>query len=53
MPIIREFLGRSPQLASEVFVAETAVLIGDVVIGDRSSVGFGVVLRGDEQQPIE
>jgi carbonic anhydrase/acetyltransferase-like protein (isoleucine patch superfamily) len=30
-----------------VFLAETCVLIGDVVIGDESSIWYGVVLRGD------
>jgi carbonic anhydrase/acetyltransferase-like protein (isoleucine patch superfamily) len=30
-----------------VFLAETAVLVGDVELGDDSSVWFGAVLRGD------
>lgn len=39
--------GKSPQLGEDVFVAPNASVIGDVVIGDRSSVWFGVVVRGD------
>jgi carbonic anhydrase/acetyltransferase-like protein (isoleucine patch superfamily) len=31
-----------------VFIAPTAVVIGDVEIGDGASVWYGVVLRGDE-----
>lgn len=36
-----------PKLGSHVFIASTAALIGDVVIGDDSSVWFGCTLRGD------
>lgn len=36
-----------PKLGSHVFIAPTAALIGDVVIGDDSSVWFGCTLRGD------
>jgi carbonic anhydrase/acetyltransferase-like protein (isoleucine patch superfamily) len=37
----------SPSLGERVFVADTARVIGDVVIGDDSSVWFGTVIRGD------
>ena len=39
--------GVTPQLGRGVFVAPTASVIGDVVIGDDSSVWFGAVIRGD------
>jgi carbonic anhydrase/acetyltransferase-like protein (isoleucine patch superfamily) len=39
--------GVTPTLGSGVFVAENATVIGDVVLGDESSVWFGVVIRGD------
>ena len=42
-----EFEGKSPQIAADVFIAPTAVLIGDVRIGRGSSIWFGAVLRGD------
>ncbi|MEE2754413.1 MAG: gamma carbonic anhydrase family protein [Candidatus Latescibacterota bacterium] len=41
--------GSSPQLASTVFVANGAQLIGDVSVGDQSSVWFNAVLRGDNE----
>jgi len=47
MSIIRSFNNKTPLLGDDVFVAETAVLIGDVEVGARSSVWYGVVLRGD------
>ena len=31
-----------------VWVAENAVLVGDVTIGEGSSVWYGAILRGDE-----
>lgn len=39
--------GAQPVLGRDVFVAPTASVIGDVVLGDESSVWFGTVLRGD------
>jgi carbonic anhydrase/acetyltransferase-like protein (isoleucine patch superfamily) len=39
--------GVAPVLGRGVFVAPTASVIGDVVIGEESSVWFGAVLRGD------
>ncbi len=45
--IIREVRGKQPVLGRDCFVAENAVLIGDVVLGDQCSVWYGSVLRGD------
>ncbi len=39
--------GKVPQIHESVFVAPTAVIIGNVVIQEHSSVWFGSVLRGD------
>jgi carbonic anhydrase/acetyltransferase-like protein (isoleucine patch superfamily) len=41
------FRGKSPQVHPSAFVAPTAVLIGDVILHEDSSVWFGTVLRGD------
>lgn len=38
---------KQPRFGREVFLAPTAALIGDVTLGDRVSVWYGVVLRGD------
>ncbi|MEO1051609.1 MAG: gamma carbonic anhydrase family protein [Bacteroidota bacterium] len=35
---------------NNVFIAPTATIIGDVVLGDNSSVWFGAVVRGDVEQ---
>src|SRR5262249_61735495 len=45
--LIRAVLGKRPVIGRGVFVAETAAVIGDVVIGDESSVWYGTVVRGD------
>jgi carbonic anhydrase/acetyltransferase-like protein (isoleucine patch superfamily) len=42
-----EYLGKWPQIGSGVFLADNARLIGDVVVGEQSSIWFGSVLRGD------
>ncbi|MCP4427576.1 MAG: gamma carbonic anhydrase family protein, partial [Chloroflexi bacterium] len=47
MTMLIEFEGKKPQIGKDVFIAPTAVLIGDVVVGDGSSIWFGAVLRGD------
>ncbi|MCS7085783.1 MAG: gamma carbonic anhydrase family protein, partial [Bacteroidia bacterium] len=46
-PLIRSVRGFTPQIHPTVFLAETAVVIGDVVIGPESSVWYNVVIRGD------
>lgn len=47
MPVIRPLLGKVPQIAKDTFIAETAVIIGDVVIGEACSIWYHVVIRGD------
>jgi carbonic anhydrase/acetyltransferase-like protein (isoleucine patch superfamily) len=47
MSSLLEYLGKRPQLGEGVFVAEGVRLIGDVVIGESSSIWFNSVLRGD------
>jgi carbonic anhydrase/acetyltransferase-like protein (isoleucine patch superfamily) len=39
--------GVTPSLAPSVFVADTARVIGDVEIGEASSIWYGAVVRGD------
>lgn len=39
--------GKTPRVGKNCFLAETAVLIGDVEIGDDCSIWYGAVLRGD------
>ena len=42
-----EFLGRPPTLGAGVYIAAGAIVVGDVTLGDYSSVWFNAVLRGD------
>jgi carbonic anhydrase/acetyltransferase-like protein (isoleucine patch superfamily) len=44
---IVELDGVAPTIGEGVFLAPTAVLIGDVRVGDRCNIWFGTVLRGD------
>jgi carbonic anhydrase/acetyltransferase-like protein (isoleucine patch superfamily) len=45
--MIAPFGGRTPVVPSSAFVAPTAVVVGDVVLGEEASVWYGAVLRGD------
>ena len=41
------YKGKQPQVGERVFLAEGACLVGDVSIGDDSSMFYNAVLRGD------
>src|ERR1051325_6499810 len=45
--MIRLYKGVSPQIAPTAFIEQSAQIIGDVHIGEHSSVWFNCVLRGD------
>lgn len=45
--MIKDFQGVAPKIHETAFVAESAIVIGDVEIGEQASVWFGSVLRGD------
>ncbi len=40
-------MGKAPRLGARVFIAETAAVIGDVVLGDDVSIWYAAVVRGD------
>ena len=45
--MIKEFQGIKPHIDKDAYVAENASLIGDVSIGQGSSIWYNAVLRGD------
>jgi carbonic anhydrase/acetyltransferase-like protein (isoleucine patch superfamily) len=45
--MIRPFKGVHPKIHDSAFIADTAVVIGDVEIGVESSIWFNTVVRGD------
>lgn len=47
MAIIRSVRGFTPEIGKDTFVAENAVIVGDVIIGDECSIWYSTVLRGD------
>lgn len=47
MAYIKEVRGHTPSIGEGTFVAETAVIVGDVTIGRDCSIWFNAVLRGD------
>ena len=46
-PDIRPYRGKHPQIAASAYIDPAAVIIGDVVIGEDSSVWPLTVIRGD------
>jgi carbonic anhydrase/acetyltransferase-like protein (isoleucine patch superfamily) len=47
MAIIKSVRGFSPVFGKDCFLADTAVVVGEVTMGDRCSVWFNAVVRGD------
>ncbi len=46
-PLILPYKGIAPRIHPSCFIAENAVIIGDVEIGPDSNIWYGCVLRGD------
>ena len=47
MALIKSVRGFTPKIGKNVYLAENATVVGDVVIGDDCSIWFNAVLRGD------
>ena len=47
MALIRKVRGHEPVIGENTFLAETAVILGDVTIGRDCSIWYNAVLRGD------
>ncbi len=47
MPTILPYDGKAPRLAASAFLAEGTVVVGDVELGEASSLWFGAIVRGD------
>ncbi len=50
--MIVTYKGKTPALDKSVFLADNATVIGDVRVGEDSSLWFGAVLRGDNEPII-
>ena len=47
MAIIKSLRGFTPVFGKDCFLADTAVVVGDVIMGDSCSIWFNAVVRGD------
>jgi carbonic anhydrase/acetyltransferase-like protein (isoleucine patch superfamily) len=47
MALIKSLRGFTPQFGKDCYLAETATVIGDVIMGDQCSVWFNAIVRGD------
>jgi carbonic anhydrase/acetyltransferase-like protein (isoleucine patch superfamily) len=50
--MLRTYCGKHPQIAPNCFIESSAQIIGDVTIGEHSSVWFNSVIRGDVQRVV-
>ena len=50
--MIREFGGKTPKIARTAFISEAAYVVGDVEIGEHSTVWPGAVIRADYARVI-
>lgn len=47
MPLILPVKGVFPEIPADCYVADNATIVGDVVFGEKCSVWFNAVVRGD------
>jgi carbonic anhydrase/acetyltransferase-like protein (isoleucine patch superfamily) len=47
MALIKSVRGYTPLIGEDTYLADNAVIIGDVIVGAGCSIWFGTVLRGD------
>jgi len=47
MAIIKEVRGYAPRFGHNCFLAETAVVVGEVTMGENCTVWFNAIVRGD------
>ena len=47
MPVIKKCKNFEPRIHDSAYIADNATLIGDVVIGENSSIWFNAIVRGD------
>jgi carbonic anhydrase/acetyltransferase-like protein (isoleucine patch superfamily) len=47
MALVRPFGGIAPSLGRDVFLADSAAVIGDATLGDEASIWFNTVVRAD------
>jgi carbonic anhydrase/acetyltransferase-like protein (isoleucine patch superfamily) len=45
--LIRTLNGHTPKFGKDCYLAETSVIVGDVVMGDQCSIWYNAVIRGD------
>ena len=44
---LETYLSKSPKLGKDIYISNTAIVFGAVTIGDKASIWYNAVLRGD------
>ncbi|WP_027624841.1 gamma carbonic anhydrase family protein [Clostridium lundense] len=50
--MIDSFNNKEPKIHNSCFIAHSADVVGDIVIGEKSNVWFGTVIRGDTNNVV-
>lgn len=50
--MIKDFKDKKPTLEQDIYISETSIIIGDVILKKNTNVWFGAVLRGDEESIV-
>lgn len=50
--MIKEIKGKKLEISESCFIAETASVVGEITIGEESSVWYGAVIRSDMNKTI-
>lgn len=45
--MIKQFENKQPKFGKNVYISESADIIGEVILGDEVNIWFGAVIRGD------
>jgi carbonic anhydrase/acetyltransferase-like protein (isoleucine patch superfamily) len=45
--LIRALNGHTPKFGKDCFLAESSVIVDDVVMGDQCSIWYNALIRGD------
>ena len=52
VPRLIQWEGKRPQIYDNVFVAPSAHIIGDVIVGRKSYIGYNAIIRGDTEHTL-
>ena len=50
--MIKAIMGKTPNVHESCFIAENATIVGNVIIGEKSNIWYGVVIRSEDEATV-